>query len=147
MRRNKTYWNDAATAIDKVQHHVLTQAMTELARYRAGEIQVTSTVPPDNFAQVVEELGDQLHVSPYLGVYYYGYNLTKPPFRDSPELRQALSMAIDRELLVEKITGRGEKPAYSWVPPGVDNYEPTVFGYAQRPSCSAPPAPRAPLHG
>ncbi len=130
LRRNKAYWNDAATAIDKIQHHVLTQEMTELARYRAGEIQITSSVPPDSFAQVVEELGDQLHVSPYLGVYYYGYNLTKPPFQSNPELRQALSMAIDRELLVEKITGRGETPAYSWVPPGVDNYEPTVFGYA-----------------
>jgi ABC-type oligopeptide transport system substrate-binding subunit len=131
LRRNKAYWNDAATAIDKVQHHVLTQEMTELARYRAGEIQITSSVPPESFAQVVEELGDQLHLSPYLGVYYYGYNLTKPPFQSNPELRQALSMAIDRELLVEKIVGRGETPAYSWVPPGVDNYEPTLFGYAQ----------------
>ena len=130
LRRNNAYWNNVATAIDEVQHHVLTQEMTELARYRAGEIQITSSVPPETFAQVRSELGDQLHVSPYLGVYYYGYNLTKPPFQSNPELRQALSMAIDRDLLVEKITGRGESPAYSWVPPGVDNYEPTVFGYA-----------------
>ncbi len=131
LRRNKAYWNDAETAIDEVRHHVLTQAMTELARYRAGEIDITSTVPPDSFEQVVEGLGDQLHISPYLGVYYYGYNLTKPPFQSNPELRQALSMAIDRELLVEKITGRGESPAYSWVPPGVDNYQPTVFSYTE----------------
>jgi oligopeptide transport system substrate-binding protein len=74
-------------------------------------------------------MGDQLHVAPYLNLYYYGYNLAKPPFKDSPELRQALSMAIDRELLVEKVTGRGETPAYSWVPPGTNNYEPTVFSY------------------
>ena len=131
LRRNKAYWNDAATAIDEVRHHVLTQEMTELARYRAGEISITSSVPPDSFKQVEEELGDQLHISPYLGVYYYGYNLTKPPFQSNPELRQALSMAIDRDLLVEKITGRGESPAYSWVPPGVDNYQPTVFSYTE----------------
>ncbi len=130
LRRNKAYWNDAATAIDEVRHHVLTQEMTELARYRAGEIHITSSVPPESFKQVVQELGDQLHISAYLGVYYYGYNLTKPPFQSNPELRQALSMAIDRDLLVEKITGRGELPAYSWVPPGVNNYEPTVFSYA-----------------
>ena len=130
LQRNEHYWNNAATAIDEVRHHVLTQDMTELARYRAGEIQITSTVPPDNFEQVKEALGDQLHVSPYLGVYYYGFNLTKPPFKDNPALRQALSMAIDRELLVEKITGRGESPAYSWVPPGVNNYQPTVLSYA-----------------
>jgi oligopeptide transport system substrate-binding protein len=129
LQRNEHYWNNANTAIDEVRHHVMTQGMTELARYRAGEIDVTGSVPPDSFEQVKKEMGDQLHVAPYLNLYYYGYNLAKPPFKDSPELRQALSMAIDRELLVEKVTGRGETPAYSWVPPGTNNYEPTVFSY------------------
>jgi len=108
LQRNEHYWNNANTAIDEVRHHVMTQEMTELARYRAGEIDVTGSVPPDSFEQVKKEMGDQLHVSPYLNLYYYGYNLAKPPFKDSPELRQALSMAIDRRLLVEKVTGRGE---------------------------------------
>jgi ABC-type oligopeptide transport system substrate-binding subunit len=40
-------------------------------------------------------------------------------------------MAVDRETLVEKVIGRGEAPAYSWVPPGVDNYEPIRFSYAE----------------
>ena len=130
LQRNEHYWNNAATAIDEVKHHVLTQEMMELARYRAGEIDITASVPPDSFQQVKAELNDQLHIAPYLGVYYYGFNLTKPPFKDNPELRQALSMAIDRELLVAKVTGRGETVAYSWVPPGVHNYEPTVLSYA-----------------
>ena len=130
LQRNEHYWNNAATAIDEVQHHVITQAMSELARYRAGEIDITGTVPPESFEQVKAELGEQLHMAPRLGVYYYGFNLTKPPFKNNPELRQALSMAIDRELLVEKITGRGEVAAYSWVPPGVTNYEPTILSYA-----------------
>jgi oligopeptide transport system substrate-binding protein len=130
MQRNEHYWNNANTALDEVRYHVLTQEMTELARYRAGEIDVTRSVPPDSFEQVKEEYGDQLHVAPQLNLYYYGFNLSKPPFKDSPELRQALSMAIDRELLVGKVMGRGETPAYSWVPPGTNNYEPTVFSYA-----------------
>lgn len=130
LKRNPHYWNDAATSIDEVRHHIITQDTTELARYRAGEIDVTGTVPPDSFKQVREEFGDQLRASPRLGIYYYGFNLTKPMFKDEPELRQALSMAIDRELLVQKITARGETPAYSWVPPGVDNYTPPTFSYA-----------------
>lgn len=130
LRRNEQYWNNSATAIDEVRHHLLTQEMTQLARYRAGEIDITGSVPPDSFQQVKEELGEQLHVAPYLGVYYYGFNLTKPPFKDNPRLRQALSMAIDRDLLVQKVTGRGELPAYSWVPPGVENYQPTLLSYA-----------------
>ena len=96
LLRNEYYWNNAGTAIDVVQHHVLTQEVTELNRYRAGELHITTSVPPDNFLQIREERPNELHVSPQLGVYYYGFNLTKAPFKESPQLRQALSMAIDR---------------------------------------------------
>jgi oligopeptide transport system substrate-binding protein len=130
LRRNQEYWNNNATSIDTVNYHVLVQDSSELNRYRAGELHITSTVPPDNFAQVQAELSDQLHVAPYLGVYYYGFNLSRPPFKDNPGLRQALSMAIDREQLTTKVTGRGEAPAYSWVPPGANNYEPPALSYS-----------------
>jgi len=130
LHRNVHYWNDARTSIDIVRHHVVTQELAEFNRYRAGELHVTSTVPPENFEQIRADYADQLHVAPTLGVYYYGFNMTRPPFADNPELRQALSMAIDREVLVEAITGRGEAPAYSWVPPGIHNYDPVQLPYA-----------------
>ncbi len=130
LTRNEHYWNNENTAIDEVRHHILPDEDIELARYRAGEIDITSVIPTENFAQLKKTHGDSLRIAPYQNVYYYAFNLTKPPFKDAPELRQALSMAIDREQLVEKITGRGETAAYSWVPPGVNNYEPTKFSYA-----------------
>jgi oligopeptide transport system substrate-binding protein len=129
LRRNTHYWNDAETSIDVVRHHVVTQEMAEFNRYRAGEIHITSSVPPENFDEVRAAYADELHIVPTLGVYYYGFNMMKPPFADDPDLRQALSMAIDRQVLVDAITGRGEAPAYSWVPPGVDNYEPVQLSY------------------
>ena len=131
LQRNTHYWNDAATSIDVVRHHVVTQERAAFNRYRAGELDITSTVPPENFEQVRAEYGDQLHIAPTLGVYYYGFNLTRPPFAGNAELRQALSMAIDREVLVKAITGRGEVPAYSWVPPGVHNYDPVQLPFAR----------------
>ena len=130
LRRNEYYWDNASTSIDAVDYLVITQEMTQLNRFRAGEIDITGSIPPESFATVREQYAQQMHVAPYLGVYYYGFNLSKPPFANNPELRQALSMAVDRETLVEKIIGRGEAPAYSWVPPGVDNYEPIRFSYA-----------------
>ena len=129
--RNEQYWNDAETALDAVHHHVLPQEVTEFNRYRAGELHITGNVPPERIKQVREEMPDELFISTYLAVYYYGFNLTKPPFKDNPQLREALSMAVDREILVEKITERGEAPAYSWVPPGVDNYDPRRFNFAE----------------
>jgi ABC-type oligopeptide transport system substrate-binding subunit len=130
LRRNEHYWNNAATNIDVVNYLVITQELTQLNRFRADEIDITDTIPTESFATVREQYAEQMHISPYLGIYYYGYNLSKPPFADNPQLRQALSMAIDREVLVEKVIGRGEAPAYSWVPPGVDNYEPIRLSYA-----------------
>jgi oligopeptide transport system substrate-binding protein len=130
LSRNEMYWNNAGTAIDKVYHFVTPEPQVELNRYRAGELDTTANVPPEAFAALREERPEELHVAPYLGVYYYGLNLTREPFKDNPKLRQALSMAIDREVLTEKITGRGEQPAYSWVPPGVDNYEAIRLSYA-----------------
>jgi len=123
LSRNENYWNNAGTAIDKVHHYVTPEPQVELNRYRAGELDITSTVPPEAFAAIRKERPDELRLAPYLGVYYYGLNLTRAPFKDNLKLRQALSVAIDREILTEKITGRGEAPAYNWVPPGVDNYE------------------------
>jgi oligopeptide transport system substrate-binding protein len=130
LQRNEHYWNDSATAIERVRYHVIPEPTVELNRYRAGELHVTANVPSQAFGRLREERPEELRVAQKLGVYYYGLNLTRPPFKDNPALRQALSMAIDREVLTEQIIGRGEAPAYSWVPPGVYNYEPRRLAYA-----------------
>jgi oligopeptide transport system substrate-binding protein len=129
--RNEHYWNNDKTAIDRVRHHVTPDPGDELNRYRAGELDVTSSVPTAAFQRMREERPDEVRVSPSLAVYYYGFNLTRPPFKDNPKLRQALSMAIDRETITENVVGRGEAPAYSWVPPGTSNYESRRFSYAK----------------
>ena len=74
------------------------------------------------FSQMKEERPDEVRVSPALGTYYYGFNMTQPPFADNPKLREALSMAIDRDMIVE-IVGRGEAPAFGWVPDGTAGYD------------------------
>jgi oligopeptide transport system substrate-binding protein len=122
LERNEHYWNDQNTAIDRVRHHVTPEPMVELNRYRAGELQTTRTIPPEMFERMKSTRPDEVRVSPALGVYYYGFNLSKPPFDENARLREALSMAIDRETIVN-LVGRGEAPAYSWVPAGTMNYE------------------------
>lgn len=130
LERNPHYWNDDTTSIDRVRYLLVPEAQVELNRYRAGELHITDQVPLESFAQVRAERPDELRVAPYLSIYYYGLNLTRPPFRDNAALRRALSMAIDRKILTKLILGRGEIPAWGWVPPGVDNYEGQRFGYA-----------------
>ena len=127
--RNEHYWNNDNTAIDRVRHYVTPEPMVELNRYRAGELHITRTIPPESFAQMQSARPNEVRVSPALGVYYYGFNMTKPQFGENPKLREALSMAVNRETIVE-LVGRGEKPAYSFVPGGTTNYEPSTYSWA-----------------
>jgi oligopeptide transport system substrate-binding protein len=128
--RNPKYWNDAATKLDAVRYVHVADPATELTRYRAGDIDVTYTVPPGEGARLERDLPGQLHVAPTLGVYYYGLALDLAPFRDAPKLRQALAMAVDREVLVKQVLGDGERAAFGWVPPGVAGYVPQQFDWA-----------------
>jgi len=128
-RRNPYYWNDAATRLDGVKYLLIPDENAELARYRGGELEVTFVVPRGQYDWIKEHLGDELHVSPQLTTYYYGFNLRKAPFRDAPKLRRALSLVIDREKLAALVLRVGELPAYGWVPPGVAGYDAQSFDY------------------
>ena len=132
-RRNPRYWDDASTRLERVRYVHVGDAGSELRQYRAGQLDFTYVVPQQQFQWIREHLADELHVAPQLSVYYYGFNLTRPPFKDRPGLRRALSLAIDRERLVTAVTGVGEAPAYGWIPAGVWNYTSQQFDYAGRP--------------
>jgi oligopeptide transport system substrate-binding protein len=131
--RNAHYWNDAATHLDGVKYLLIPDENAELSRYRGGELQVTFVVPRGQFDWIKANLGAQLHVGPQMSTYYYGFNLARAPFKDHPDLRRALSLVIDREKLTDLVLRVGERPAYGWVPPGVDNYTPQAFDYQDTP--------------
>jgi len=131
--RNRYYWNNAATRLDAVKYLLIPDENAELTRYRGGELQVTFVVPRGQFDWIKANLADQLHVSPQLTTYYYGFNLRRAPFRDSPKLRRALSLVIDREKLAQLVLRVGELPAYGWVPPGIDHYGAQSFDYRGEP--------------
>ncbi|MGD2166661.1 MAG: peptide ABC transporter substrate-binding protein [Gammaproteobacteria bacterium] len=121
--RNPWYWDNESTIIDEVFFHAQENRVAEIARYRADELDITYTdLPVTQLDWIMENLADELVTGPYLGSYYYGFNMTKPPFRDNPALRRALTLAVDRDIITTQIRKAGEIPAFGWVPP-VLNYE------------------------
>jgi oligopeptide transport system substrate-binding protein len=133
LSRNHHYWNDAATRLEGVKYLLIADENAEFARYRGGELQVTFTVPRGQFDWIKANLADQLHISPQLTTYYYGFNLRRAPFKDAPKVRRALSLVIDREKLATLVLRLGELPAYGWVPPGIPNYTSQSFDYRELP--------------
>jgi oligopeptide transport system substrate-binding protein len=127
--RNEKYWNASSVLYDVVRYHVVEETV-ELSRFRAGELDITGNVHTAVFEMVSRQYSANLKVAPYLGVYYYGFNIQHEKFKNNSALRKALNLAIDRDVLVNKILGRGELPAYSWVPPGIAGYTPKRFEWA-----------------
>jgi oligopeptide transport system substrate-binding protein len=121
LTRNPYYWDDAHTTIDEVWFYPTEDQDAELRRFRANELDITYTIPMKQLAWIRKNLPDELEIAPYLGTYYYGFNLTKPPFENNPKLRRALALAVDRDIITKDILGAGQLPAYGWVPP-VDHY-------------------------
>jgi len=130
LTKNPEFHAADEVQIDEVLYYPTEDAGQELMRYRAGELDVTYDIPADQIDWIQANLPDEYRNYPYLGTYYYGINTTIAPFKDNKALRQALSLAIDRELLTAKITRAGELPAYSFIPPGVMGYEQQAADFA-----------------
>ena len=120
--KNPNYWGASKVATDTVIFDPSEDRAAVLKRYRAGEFDIVyGDLPNDQLAWLKENMPKELHIAPYAGVYYYTFNTTKAPLNDL-RVRQALTMAVNREVLVEKITLAGELPAYGFVPDGTADY-------------------------
>ena len=116
LERNEHYWDAANVTLEEVWYYPIENQSTELQRYRADALDYTYDLPFRQLAWIRANLPDELQIHEYLGIYYFGLNVTQPPFKDNPELRRALNLAIDRDIVTSQVTTAGEIPAYGWVP-------------------------------
>ena len=130
LRRNENYWDNANTLIDTVVYYPLEDQSTELKQFRAGALHWTFEVPNNQFQWLRQNYPDELVVTPWLGSYFFGFNLEREPFIESPLLRKALVLAVDRSLITEKVTQFGEQPSFTVVPPGIGEYLSPIPEYA-----------------
>jgi len=133
LTRNPYFHDAAKVAIDKVIYYPIDNQSSELKRYLAGELDWTYDIPVTQVHWIRDHLPGELVFGPYLGSYFYGFNLKRPPFKDQPGLRQALAMVIDRKVITEKLLGAGELPALGWVPTGVQGYAGQQVSWADWP--------------
>ena len=127
LERNTSYYDDANTTINTVTILAIPSEVTDVTRYKAGEIDLTAdSLPSEQFKQLQAELGDQVKIQPKLCTYYYEFNHTKAPF-DDVRVRKALSLTLDREIITNNILAQGQTVAYQYTPnaiAGMIDYEP-----------------------
>ena len=117
------YFREAKSVkVDTVVFHHSDSPETELRRFRAGELDIVQMAPVTQIDWLKQNMPETMMFYPVLGTQYLAINMTKEPLASNPALRQALSLAIDRQIIVDKITKSGEVPAYTLTAPGVPGY-------------------------
>jgi oligopeptide transport system substrate-binding protein len=128
LKRNPNYWNDAATVINEVQFLTINDENQGLTRWRAGEVDQTD-VPAGQYPALEAEMPDQVYSVPQFCTYYLSVNMTDsaPEALKDKNIRQALNLAIDRDIIVNAVLQGGQTPAYSFVNPNTAGFTmPTI---------------------
>jgi oligopeptide transport system substrate-binding protein len=130
LEKNSNYRDAEAILMQRVFYLPIEDLSAEVKQFRAGKLDWTFEVPNNQFAWLRQHYPAELIISPWLGSYFFGYNLTREPFKEDPALRRALVLAIDRQVLTDKVTQFGEEPSFTLIPADIGEYAPAVPEYA-----------------
>ena len=122
LTKNPNYvggWDSSKIVSDTITLLLLEDSSAAYAAYNSGEAQLVKDVPTDEIPSLTKaEDGGDFYVDTILGTYYISLNDQKEPFTD-PNVRKALSLAIDRDYVANTIMQGTYTPAYNLVGPGI----------------------------
>ena len=122
LTKNPNYvggWDSSKIVSDTITLLLLEDSSAAYAAYNSGEAQLIKDVPTDEIPSLTKaEDGGDFYVDTILGTYYLSLNDQKEPFTD-PNVRKALSLAIDRDYVANTIMQGTYSPAYNMVGPGI----------------------------
>lgn len=130
--RNPFYKSPRPAPIDRIRYLVTDDPETGLKRYLAGEMD-WALVPPGKLDWAKAEHPEVLHSGTDLANKFIFFNVKSGRFAGHPKLREALSLAIDREVLTGKVDRTGEPPAYAWTAPVIPGYQPPAYEWRSLP--------------
>ncbi len=123
VRKNPRHRDAAGTELAGIDFVAFDYAETEERAFRAGQIDITMTVPVNKLSTYRNATPAVLRTVPLYETRYLAVNTLRPPLNDV-RVRRALSLALDREALVNKVLKAGQKPALTFVPRGLGDYQP-----------------------
>lgn len=115
MKKNPNYWDADSIKLDGIKFNLIEDANAAYSAYQTGEILMVKDVPTEEIPSLKDN--DEFHVEPLIGTYYISLNLEKAPF-DNKLVREALSLAIDREYVANTLMQGTYSPAGNIVGPG-----------------------------
>jgi oligopeptide transport system substrate-binding protein len=118
VQKNPRYRAAATVRLAEIQFIRLDSGDTEERAYRAGQIDVTLSVPSTKIEPYTRDRPAEFHRAPAAETRFLAFNTTRPALADA-RVRRALSLALNRTQIVERITRGGQAPATTFVPPSL----------------------------
>ncbi len=117
---NEHYYDTDAVKVKKINFHLMDDQNAMLAGIKSGKLDLINNFPADELKGLLAD--GSVKPFEYVGTYYVSFNTQKAPFND-PRVRKAFNLVIDRNFIVEEVSGGGEVPATAFVPAGVYDAE------------------------
>lgn len=121
VEKNPHYWDANIVQLQNIRFYPIDNTHTEERMFRTDVLHVANSIPADKISMYQQQYANRITVNPYLGTYYYRFNVNSGPLKD-PRVRQALSKSIDRNIIVDAITKGSQLPAYTFTPPNTKGY-------------------------
>ncbi|MDG2060408.1 MAG: peptide ABC transporter substrate-binding protein [SAR86 cluster bacterium] len=125
VKKNTNYWNSNIVDLNEIHFFPIDDVSREDRMYRSGYLHLAYSTPQEKIETYRTKYPDHLRIEPYFGTYYYRVNTLKKPFND-PLVRKALSLAINRDDIVNKVMKGGQSIAFSFTPPDKKGYFPNT---------------------
>jgi ABC-type transport system substrate-binding protein len=130
VTRYEDYAGENPGNADSVEFRVYADQNTGYTDLQGGNLDVLPDVPPDALASIADEFGERFLEAPSSGFQYLGFPTYDERYAD-PRVRQAFSMAIDRQAIADAIYNGSRTPADAFVAPVVDGYREGACEYCQ----------------
>jgi len=122
--KNENYWNAGAVTVNSLKFALMEDTNAYYNAFKTGELDLIKEPPTEEVPNLKGT--DEFFLDPIMGTYYIDFNNAKAPF-DNPDVRKALSLAIDREYVANVVMQGTYTPATNFVGPGISDAEPGTF--------------------
>ncbi|MCJ8284383.1 MULTISPECIES: peptide ABC transporter substrate-binding protein [unclassified Halomonas] len=123
VAKNPEYYEADQVALDGVRYHTIEDRNAGVSRFRAGELDIMREYSSSMYPLLKEEIPEATHMATYLGSYYYVFNHRDGHPTADPRVREALNMAVRRDVIAQQIMGGTFQKSLSFVPDGIDHYQ------------------------
>jgi oligopeptide transport system substrate-binding protein len=137
LEKNPRFYDAANVALEQVYFYPTSDYGAALRRFQVGELDFQDRYPTQKVDWIRKNLPQTIDPVPSLITEIVGVNHKREPFSDV-RVREAINLALNREVITQRILRNGEVPAYNVVPPGIANYQGGLaydfkaLNYAQR---------------